>query len=392
MPTTAISRDADRIAHYRAHPETGPRILFFSGGSALRALSRALKLLTHNSVHLITPFDSGGSSAHLREAFGMPSLGDVRNRLLALADETQRGAREIYNLVSYRFPDDADPTELRHRLEHMRDGADPLVADIPGAMQQSIAAHLGTFLDHMPPSFDLRGASIGNLVLAGGYLNHDRDIRSVIFSFSRLLEVRGTVRPIVTDDLQLAAKLDDGTTILGQHLITGKNAKPLTCRIADLYLVRDLQEGRRADVPIDTETRALITNADLIVFPMGSFYTSVIANLLPRGVGRAIADARCRKIYVPSTGTDPEQIGLTMADAVERIIRFARRDAGTHVPLHSLLDSVLVDTAGDAYVVRLDLDRITSWGINVLGAAMVSADERRRLAPDVLAEILVSLC
>jgi CofD-related protein of GAK system len=274
----------------------------------------------------------------------------------------------------------------------MRDGTEPLVADIPGAMQQSIAAHLGTFLDHMPPSFDLRGASVGNLVLAGGYLNHDRDIRSVIFSFSRLVEVRGTVRPIVTDDLQLAAKLDDGTTILGQHLITGKNAKPLTCRIADLYLVRDLQEGRRADVHIDTETRALITNADLIVFPMGSLYTSVIANLLPHGVGRAIADARCRKIYVPSTGTDPEQIGLTMADAVERIIRFARRDAGTHVPLHSLLDSVLVDTAGDAYVVRLDLDRITSWGINVLGAAMVSADERRRLAPDVLAEILVSLC
>ena len=44
-------------------PEYGPKILFFSGGSAIRDLSSVLKNYTHNSVHLITPFDSGGSSA-----------------------------------------------------------------------------------------------------------------------------------------------------------------------------------------------------------------------------------------------------------------------------------------------------------------------------------------
>jgi CofD-related protein of GAK system len=392
VPTFAVLRDAERIARYRAKPDTGPRILFFSGGSALRALSRALKLLTHNSIHLITPFDSGGSSAQLRKAFGMLSVGDLRNRLLALADETRRGAPEIYDLFSYRFPLDADPLELGRRLECMCEGTDPIVASIPDAMRRSITAPLRTFADHMPASFDLRGASIGNLVLAGGYLNHDRDIRTVIVLFSRLVQVRGTVRPIVTEDLHLAATLEDGSRIVGQHLITGKDAEPLTSRLTDLHLVRNLEEPRRADVEIDSETRALITSADLIVFPMGSLYTSVIASLLPRGVGRAITEARCRKVYVPNTGIDPEQIGLTTADAVERIIRFVRRDAGTQVSLARILDAVLVDTSHGTYAGALDLERIKSWGIDVHDVAMVKNDARRRLAPDVLAEILVSLC
>ena len=31
---------------------------------------------------------------------------------------------------------------------------------------------LGYFLDRMPDNFDLRGASTGNLILAGGYINN----------------------------------------------------------------------------------------------------------------------------------------------------------------------------------------------------------------------------
>ena len=60
--------DPLRVARCRRAPELGPRILFFTGGSALRDLSIVLKRYTHNSIHLVTPFDSGGSSAALREA------------------------------------------------------------------------------------------------------------------------------------------------------------------------------------------------------------------------------------------------------------------------------------------------------------------------------------
>ena len=73
---TASIPDPLRISRYQKIPELGPRILFFSGGTALTGLSRELKKFTHNSIHFVSPFDSGGSSAKLRHAFDMPAIGD----------------------------------------------------------------------------------------------------------------------------------------------------------------------------------------------------------------------------------------------------------------------------------------------------------------------------
>src|SRR6056297_2095826 len=87
-------------------PELGPRILFFSGGTALRELSQEIIHYTHNTTHIITPFDSGGSSAVIRKAFGMPAVGDLRNRLMALADKSVHGNPAIFDLFTHRLPAD----------------------------------------------------------------------------------------------------------------------------------------------------------------------------------------------------------------------------------------------------------------------------------------------
>jgi len=88
--------DPLRVARALRSPDLGPRILFFTGGTALKETSQALVGYTHNSVHLVTPFDSGGSSAVLRRYFDMPAVGDLRNRLMALADRTLHGYPEIF--------------------------------------------------------------------------------------------------------------------------------------------------------------------------------------------------------------------------------------------------------------------------------------------------------
>ena len=98
--------DLLKISRYQKIPELGPRILFFSGGTAINGLSKVVKNYTHHSIHLVTPFDSGGSSAILREAFDMPSIGDLRSRMMALADESILGHPEIYELFTYRMPKD----------------------------------------------------------------------------------------------------------------------------------------------------------------------------------------------------------------------------------------------------------------------------------------------
>ena len=87
--------DPVRLERFRHAPELGARLLFFTGGTGLRGLSRKLVEYTHHSTHIITPFDSGGSSAKLRKAFRMPAVGDMRNRLMALADQSVLGNPEI---------------------------------------------------------------------------------------------------------------------------------------------------------------------------------------------------------------------------------------------------------------------------------------------------------
>ena len=114
--------DPVKTTLYARSPDLGPRILFFSGGSALRDLSQELIRYTHNSIHIITPFDSGGSSAKLRQAFNMPAIGDVRNRLMAIADQTLHGFPDIYRLFAYRFPKDGAQDALRLELGAMIDG------------------------------------------------------------------------------------------------------------------------------------------------------------------------------------------------------------------------------------------------------------------------------
>ena len=210
--------DPVKLARFRRAPELGPRVLFFSGGSALRSLSQALVEYTHNSMHLITPFDSGGSSAVLRRAFAMPAVGDLRNRLMALADRTVRGNPAIFELFARRLPKNADQADLREQLDALVRGRTRLVRDIPDPMRKIIRNHLGFFAERMPEDFDLRGASIGNLILAGGYFNNNRHIDPVIYLFGKLVEVRGQVRPVVNLDLHLRADLEDGTTVIGQHL------------------------------------------------------------------------------------------------------------------------------------------------------------------------------
>ena len=68
---TARLPDPVKLARYLKSPELGPCVVFFSGGTALTGISRELKRYSHNSIHLVTPFDSGGSSAKLRKAFAM---------------------------------------------------------------------------------------------------------------------------------------------------------------------------------------------------------------------------------------------------------------------------------------------------------------------------------
>lgn len=348
--------------------------------------SRVLKKFTHNSVHLVTPFDSGGSSAKLRQAFQMPSIGDLRSRMMALADETVTGHPEVYQLFTYRFPTDAKQRSLASQLDDMVEGRDPMVAPISNPMRQLIRNQLGFFRDAMPEDFDLRGASIGNLILAGGYLNNHQQLDPIIFLFSKLVEVRGTVRAMVDNDLYLGAELEDGSCVIGQHRMTGKEFAPLSLAVKRLFLTRRLDKCVETETTVRKKNRKLISKSDLLCYPPGSFYSSLLANLLPHGVGKAIADTDCPKVYIPSLGPDPEQIGMTFDRMVTTLIKQLRVDAGNGCTEDRLLNFILLDSKTGIYPSRISRELVHALGVQIIDTRLIS----ERSAPYYDAELLVS--
>ena len=135
----------------------------------------------------------------------------------------------------------------------------------------------------------------------------------------------------------------------------------------------------------------LIREADLICFPLGSFWTSIVANLLPAGVGTAIAEARVPKVFVPNAGEDPEQFGMKIHDCVEVLHRKVCDDVREDVSLARVLDVVLCDSVGADYGDRLDLDRLAALGVEVLDLPLVTERSETMLDPKPLAEVLLTL-
>jgi len=377
-----------RVDQYWRTPAHGPRILFFSGGTALRGVSRALKRSTWNSIHVVTPFDSGGSSAEIRRAFRMISVGDLRNRMLALADEGPQGDPALASFLAFRFERKADRGELRRRLQRMVDGEDELTEPIGEPVRAIMRELLGSVAEAMPDDFDMRGASIGNLVLAGGYLRAGRDMAAVLEELSGFVRVRGVVRPVTEENLELGAVLADGQVVVGQHRLTGKEEKPPDSPVEEIFLAR---EGARATASASVEVLDLVANAELIVYPVGSFFSSVLCNLLPAGVGRAIVENDAPKIFLPNAGRDPEQKGLDMVDAALRIADAVRADAGADAPLDRIVTTLLCDRRDDIYdSVPNSVFRLVVQGVEVLRLRL-SADGEARYDDEAVAGALLAL-
>lgn len=383
-----------KLARYARVPELGPRVLFFTGGTALRPLSQRITDYSHNSIHLITPFDSGGSSAEIRKRFSMLAVGDIRNRIMALADSSVQGNHEVVKLFAYRLPKDLEQDELRDMLEAMVADGHPMVQSIPHPMRKIIRNHLGFFSESMPKEFDLRGASIGNLILTGGYVNNRRQIDPVIYLFTMLVKARGQVRAVSNRNCHLVAELEDGTVLVGQHLLTGKETDKISVPVKRVYIAEDKENPEPVELEVRPKISKLIRSADLICYPIGSFYSSVVANLLLKGVGDAIRHINKPKVYIPNLGRDPEALGLSLVELVRTLLGYLRQSCSEPAKDSELLQFILLDSKGGDYPGGAGpevIKELEDMGLQVIDAPMVSERSAPYLDEELVLQYLLSL-
>ncbi len=317
-PDFTISRIGDlydvlAMANKRRYREQA-KMVALGGGTGLPMLLQGLKAYTNNLAAIVTVTDSGRSSGVLRRDLGVLPPGDARNCLVALSTSSKTG-RQLYDLFQYRFDEGG-----------------------------------------------LAGMSFGNLLLAA-LQKITGSFEKALRAASEILAVDGKVIPSTLADTHLCATLDDGAVVREEYNVRGLNKSP----ISRVFIEPE-------DAPATDEAVREIEQADAILVGPGSLYTSVITNLLVRGITKAIRRSEARVIYICNIVTQPGQTdGYTAADHVRAIIRY------------------LGDGALDYVLVNNHLPPPEVWKrYEEAGAQLLAADDDLRgLGPQVVEADLV---
>ena len=329
-------------AYERAVLAEGPKIVAIGGGTGLSCVLIGLKEFSRDITAVVSMADDGGSSGKLRQELGINPPGDIRKCLIALADE------------------------------------EPLMSEL---------------LDFRFPENELGGHNFGNLFLTA--LTRIRgDFREGVREANRILSVRGQVLPSTLDKVSLVATHEDDTKTTGQAVIS-KTQK----RIKRLELRPDPE-------PLAEDIVRAIEEADLIVIGPGSLYTSIIPNLLIRGMNEALLRSKAVKVFVANIMTyEGETRGYDLPDLLKALDEHARpqSNAGADGASKPIYDVVLVNDGkhGDtgmlnvkernAHPVRVDFEMYRNAPFQIVAADVVNPAYPVRHDSKKLAQALMKI-
>ncbi|MDQ2872380.1 MAG: YvcK family protein [Candidatus Eremiobacteraeota bacterium] len=327
--TGGQNRIVDTLIEMRL--QQGYKIVAIGGGTGLSTLLRGLKRKTANLTAVVTVSDDGGSSGRLKKELGVLPPGDVRNCLVALADDEAM----VTDLFRYRF--------------HEGEG--------------------------------LIGHSFGNLFLAamtGITGNFDKAIKES----SRVLNIKGRVLPSTLGVVSLCAKLADGTIVEGESHISKSRQ-----RIDSVYFNPPFAQ------PLN-EVLAAIREADAIVLGPGSLFTSILPNFLVDRISYEVAASTAIKMYVCNVMTQPgETDSLTAGEHVEALLRNAGERVCDYVIVNDQPPSKLLEAYAEEGQVPVvpDIPHIEALKMTPVVAQVISETINVRHDSQRLAEVVIGV-
>ncbi len=289
------------------------KIVALGGGTGLSILLRGLKEVSSNITAVVTVADDGGGSGVLREDLGMLPPGDVRNCILALANKEPI----LQDLFHYRFQEGR-----------------------------------------------LKGQNFGNLMIAA-MVGISDSFEEAIKKISDIFAITGEVFPVSEEDIVLYAKLEDGTTVVGESNIPHEAVK------------RDIAIDQIWIEPKDAKTYEMVVKrireADIIVLGPGSLFTSIIPNLLVQEVVDAINQSSAPVFYIVNIMTQPgETDGFTASDHILALKKHTQISKLDYVVVNTgdihaeILERYERESAFPVALLEKDLEVLNALGVKII--------------------------
>jgi len=218
------------------------KIVIIGGGTGTYTVLAGLKKYPVDLTAIVSMADSGGSNRVIRDEFGLLPTSDIRQCFVALAENNGESERLLAQLFTYRF-------------------------------------HQGE---------SIKGMTFGNLFMAALTDILGSQIEAIERT-SQILKIKGRVHPVTLDDSQLVAIYEDGTEVVGEHLIDEPEHDG-TLKIEKVSL--------RPEGKVYPEARDAILEADMVVVGPGDLYTSLVSNLVVQGVPEALQKTKAKVVYI----------------------------------------------------------------------------------------------
>ncbi len=209
-------------------------LVCIGGGTGLPVVLKAIEKLGKRTA-IVNMVDDGRSTGILRRRYNLPSVGDLRNSLVALAKD-----KEVARILNYRF-------------------------------------EYGPLAPH----------TAGNIMMAADLLSRNdgpEALRESIKFLSRLLKVDGRVLPVADEPLDLVGETKKGNIVRGQIKVSH------TRGIKRIWV--------EPEVNVSADVIRSLEEADFIIISPGSLYSSIIATLISGKLFQHVFSSKAKKIFI----------------------------------------------------------------------------------------------
>ena len=312
----------------------GPKIVVIGGGSGLNSVLRGLKKYTENITAVVTGYEGFSDISDVDEKVSISN--DIKESLIALA----KNEKEMEKLMNFNF----------------------------SPKRSSSISFCDMYLNAMQ--------------------NINYDLCEAVLKSSEVLGITGKVIPATSDNYELCADFEDGSTVRGKSQI------PVF--VSDHYQKIDRVFLSPSNIKASSEAISAIMEADAIVIGPGSLYTKVIPNLLVKGITKALKETKAFKVYISNIMTEPGgTYGYALSDHLkalnrhlgEATINYCIYDTGEVMP-----EYIRKYNQAGSELVEQDIQKAKLEGINLMKRDLATIENKRiRHNSDALADAIINL-